>query len=297
MNRRMVNERFDGIKNAQDLLKLSKERPLTEAEIEALKKCHTGYGGITSNATQFFTPEVVTDFMVDMLGEIKDYTSVLEFSCGSGAFIEALYKKNNKIDVTGIELSYELAQLAELCYPQAKIIQGDALEYMDQFKESFDLIIGNPPFGKSRKNYIGLEYSKKKLEEQFIEMAVHCLKEGGEAILIVPDSVCANQSSINLRKWLIQECYYRASISLPPETFYFSGTSCKTTIIYFKKKFKGHEPDDYPVMMGVCEKIGWDSRGRSDEHNDLEKIKDAFIPIKTKQNQILKCEERRCVHE
>lgn len=276
MNRRIEHSRWNGIERAKELIKLADTRPLTDGEVEELKQSHTGYGGITwGDNTQFFTPQVVTDFMVDMI-DIPNGANVLEFSCGAGAFINALYKKNKDISVTGIELSSELAKLASVCYPEANIIRGDALEYMDKFKNSMDLIIGNPPFGKGPKTIDGFQYAKGKLEEYFLELAVNCLKEGGEAILIMPDGVLANSQSAKIRKWVLEECYYMGTISLPPETFYFSGTSCKTSVIFFKKKYKEVEVEDYSVFMAIANEIGWNSRGQMTGKCDLDEIKTAY---------------------
>lgn len=255
MNRRLESKRRSGIERANELIEIMRTRKLTPDEIQELKKLHTGYGGIIrSDCNQFFTPENVIQFMLSMLPKLKDGMKILEPSCGSGAFLNALDNYDAKLDVTGIELSYELSKIASVCYPNMNIIQGDALDKMEQFRNTFDLVIGNPPFGKGKHN--GFLHSKGRLEDNFVEMAFNCLKEGGEAILIVPDSLCANKSSQPLREWLINNSYYRASISLPTETFYFAGTNCKTTIIYFKKKYKGHNPGDYPIFMALCTDIG-----------------------------------------
>jgi len=197
----------------------------------------------------------------------------------SRGFLNSLYKKNLNLNIVGIERYYELAEIAKICYPSAEIIHGDTLELFPKFEGKMDFIIGNPPFGKAPK-YDGFIKARGKFEEYFLEIAVRCLKEGGEAILIMPDGILSNSSSAAIRKWLLEECYYLATISLPQETFYFSGTSVKTSVVYFKKKYKNQPVKNYPVFMAICKNIGWDTRGVKTGECDLEVIKNAYLTFK-----------------
>lgn len=291
MKRQVAEKRWEGIDRAKELLDTAREREFTQEEIEELKRLHTGYGGLYRyNGGQFFTPETVADFMVDLIS-LKSGMTVLEPACGAGAFLNSLYKKNTNISVVGIELSYELAEVGKICYPNAKIINGDALVHFKDFEQKVDIVIGNPPFGKTNVKYSGFARAKNgRLEEHFLEAAVRCLKDGGEAILIMPDSILSNASTKNLREWLLQECYYLATISLPCETFYFSGTSVKTSIMYFKKKYRNASAGDYPVFMAICENIGWNGRGQKTGRCDLEQIKKKYLSFKPVQFSYFRAE-------
>lgn len=282
MKRRILEKRWDGIARARELLDIAQKRELTADEIEELKRSHTGLGGLSwYDHGQFFTPKAITDFMVNLI-EPQDGASVLEFACGAGAFLDSLYKKNPNLRVVGIELCGDLAEIARICYPRAEIIHGDTLELFPRFERKMDFVIGNPPFGKASK-YDGFVVAKGRLEEYFLEVAVRCLKEGGDAILVMPDGILSNSSSKPIRQWLLKECYYLATISLPQETFYFSGTSVKTSIIYFKKKYQNHPVGDYPVFMAICRNIGWDKKGVRTGKCDLDEIKNAYLSYKGRQ--------------
>lgn len=276
MNGRVREGRMKGIERARELLELSKKRELTADEIEELKTSHTGYGGMWGDSKQYFTPSNVASFMVNLIPDLKDGSRILEFSCGAGALIKALYDRNPSIDVTGVEISKELASIASLCYPQANIVHGDALSYLEEFEGSFDFVVGNPPFGQAPK-IEGFKHAKRKHEEYFLELAVRSLKKGGEGVLLVPDGLLANKSSKPIREWLLNECYYRGTISLPPETFYFSGTQCKTSVIFFKKKDSECTLKDYSVFMAICEDIGWDKKGRVRGEGQLNAIYEAYL--------------------
>lgn len=278
MKRKTVINRLNNIEKAVELLTISEKRPLTEEELNIIK-LHSGSGGIyTWKNGQFFTPAIICDFISDIL-EPKDNSSILEFSCGNGVFINSLLNKNKSLNITGIEIDPDLAKICKLCYPETNIICDDALTHIKECENKYDYVIGNPPFGLKINHIEGFTKAKSKSEEYFVEMAVRALKDGGEAILIVPDGILANACYRSLREWMLGECYYLSTISLPPETFYFSGTSVKTSIMHFKKKYKNYDAGDYNIFMALCEKIGWDKRGNKTEC-DLEAIKHEYLKYK-----------------
>ena len=99
--------------------------------------------------------------------------------------------------------------------------------------------------------------------------------------IILPDSVLANRSTQPIRDWLLEQCYLRASISLPRVTFYWQGTASKTSVLVAERKavpapFKTDSNGDYWIYMAVCEDIGWDSRGRPTGNDELPAILDEY---------------------
>jgi len=280
--------RWNGIDRCRELIKESKTRELTAEEILLLKKEYTGYGGLYSgswsNNGQFFTPPNITKFILDLL-QIPSGTKVLEPSAGAGAFFEFLPKG---CDVTGIEITQEAAEVVRLCYPNINVIRGDALSMLSDLEGKFDFCIGNPPFmklnpGNRPDGYTISEKGKGKAEWYFTELAVRSLKPGGLAALVLPDSIFSTSSDAHLRKWVAvgndeenPQCWYIGTVSLPKETFYFSGTSVSTSIMFIQKKIPGVDLGGYSIFMAICENIGWDSRGRQTGQCDLDKILAAY---------------------
>lgn len=85
---------------------------------------------------QYFTPEVVANFMVG-LADLSANSTILEPSCGEGVFLKIL-RNNGYKHLTAFEIDEDLAQeytgVRYESFVSAKI------------DEKFDLIIGNPPY-------------------------------------------------------------------------------------------------------------------------------------------------------
>lgn len=236
-------------------------------------------GGLFGNSNdQFFTPDVVVEFMVSLLDELnllKNGVKILEPSCGSGNFLRVLEKKNKNLDITGIELVKELFDLCRICYPNMKIIQGDALDMIDKLEGQYDIVIGNPPFSlKVVNDKYKAAYDRS--ETFFVELAIRSLKEGGYGILILSNSLCSTNKFLKFRKWMIENIWPIALIDLPKETFYFSGTNVNTTIVFFRKAMKNVNIKDYDIMVAECNSIGWDYRGKK---IDYKKELELFIEL------------------
>lgn len=174
---------------------------------------------------------------------------------------------------------------------------GDSLESMERLAEmspdltenSFDYIIGNPPYGvkwtRGLEQY-DLAYStdkkgKRKLrssvvsEALFLERCIKLLKPGGVMALVVNDGLLANSKMQYVRKYLMERCQVRASISLPAETFTPWGTSTKTSVLIVRKLVPGEDAGNYMVFMAAASKIGYDRRGNPNE-SDLPEILEAW---------------------
>lgn len=253
----------------------------SEEDIAFMKEAYTGVGGLTGSKFdhgQFFTPSVVTEFVVDLLG--IEGGRVLEPSCGGGAFLRAL---PDACDVTGIEYMMETSEVARICYPNAKIIHGDALK--QTFKDPFDYVIGNPPYGLKVEDWEFDSGKKAKSEIAFIEYGLRNLKEGGFLAMVIPDSILANKNAEPFRKYFLENHTLCASISLPTQTFYHGGTNVKTSILIIRKGVHAFA-DDQQVFMARCSDIGWDSRGNPTGRSDIPKLLDAYRKFKDSSDEM-----------
>ncbi len=125
---------------------------------------------------QFFTPEPVIDFCVEMM-QPKPHETIIDPACGSGGFIMSalkyLEKNHQDIDyqaivsknIFGIDINKSIARIAKMkllleANGKTNIFCANSLEDLDSFKlaiaqkEGFDLLLANPPFGaKINRNY------------------------------------------------------------------------------------------------------------------------------------------------
>ena len=254
-----------------------------------------------NNQGQFFTPDEVVNFCINFLKPKKE-DNIIDPACGSGSFLMSAIKfinKNVEKNITlnnifGIEINNVAAKIAKLNMILANgnyknIINSDALIDINKiytadsnFKEYFDLIFTNPPFGTSGKisdksilrnyklackwieNDKGFLNSEKLLEHQvpeilFLERCIDLLKPGGKMAIILPNGNLENSTLKYLRFFVGYSCDIMAIVKLPQDAFVHSGTGIKTSILFLKKKkiTKINKPEKIPIFFSQINKIGF----------------------------------------
>ena len=128
-----------------------------------------------------------------------------------------------------------------------------SLPRLQQWSGKFTRVVGNPPFGddvgRDDRDILGdndLENfeiagrrQKVPSEQAIIERSIDFLEPGGRLGLIVPDGLLNNQGDQSncpqTRRWMVQQGYLDAIISLPDYAFRHSGAQNKTSILLFQK--------------------------------------------------------------
>ena len=187
---------------------------------------------------QYFTPEVVANFMLD-LADIDKHSKILEPSCGEGIFLQLLQDKGFN-NLTAYEIDTELAQ-AFACVHYESFISA-------KINEKFDLIIGNPPYIRWK----NLEESlKKELSTNiiwnkyfnslcdylyiFILKSIELLKENGQLIFICPEYWISTTHSLSLRNYMVDNGYFEEIYHFN-ETPIFDNVTVSIVIFKFIKK-------------------------------------------------------------
>jgi len=76
--------------------------------------------------------------------KLKDKLRIFDAGCGTGILIKKILERNNKISVTGVDISKEMLKIAKSklnSYKDVKLLNGD-IENL-KLKNKFDLIISN----------------------------------------------------------------------------------------------------------------------------------------------------------
>jgi len=115
---------------------------------------------IKKNNGIFFTPPATIYKNLDYLKPyFKKITNILEPSCGSGEYINAIHKIYPHIDITAIEYNQTIYNsIKHLSNDRITIKHRDFLKYNDDKK--YELIIGNPPYFVMKKIDIDEQYHK-----------------------------------------------------------------------------------------------------------------------------------------
>lgn len=173
---------------------------------------------------------------------------------------------------------------------------GDGKKKRRVGPDSIDLVLTNPPFGKSVKTEgILLDYqfghevkvfkSKGRPPEKrpknsqdsevlFIEHYLRVLKPGGKLLIVLPDGVLSNATAKPVRDHIREHAIIKAVISLPSETFASTGTSIPTNVVYLQKKRPGDVQGD--IFMARADYVGRRANGDPLKENDLPFILEKF---------------------
>jgi len=183
---------------------------------------------------QYFTPEIVADFMIT-LADVSKETKILEPSCGHGIFLDLLQKKGFE-NITAYEIDSSLAKgfsnVRYESFVSAKIT------------EKFDLIIGNPPYIRWKNleeelkqelatNILWNKYFNSLCDYMyiFILKSIELLNDNGQLVFICPEYWMNTTHSVSLRNYMISNGYFE-------EIYHFNETpifdKVTVSIVIFK---------------------------------------------------------------
>ena len=165
-----------------------------------------------------YTPSELVAFMVHLARPIKTRCRVLEPACANAPFLEAFAARyGTHHEFVGVEIDPSRLAKARERLPTMTFIEVDFLLW--EPKETFDVIIGNPPYGiigdASHYPIHGLRAHKALYRQRsltwrgkyniygvFIEHATRLLAPEGKLVFIVPASWLVLDDFVRLREYL-----------------------------------------------------------------------------------------------
>ena len=220
---------FDESKDRFDYDRSQLHRYLTDDEYKAIR---------ASVTDAHYTPQIVVDAMwtaVLSMGLERD-SRILEPSCGTGNFISRMPHSIGNGGVVGVEIDSITAEIASRLHndrDNVKILNC-GFEHSGLPDGSFDLAIGNVPFGDYTMN--DPDYAQDWLiHDAFFRKALDKVAPGG-VVAFITSSGTLDKKTSKVREYLASQAELIGAIRLPNTTFAEAGTGVTADIIFLKKR-------------------------------------------------------------
>ena len=175
--------------------------------------------------------------------------NVLEPSCGGGIFLthcpKGIYNNSNFV---GVELDPISAKVAELLHPNV-IIRNQGFETLTVEEDSFDIAIGNVPFGavKLWDRELGIE--PQKIHNFFLMKAMKLVRKGGLVAFLTSTGFLDSKSGEAFRQHISQYGELILATRLPSGTFKGNaGTEVTIDLVVFQKHTEKPERYESPIF-------------------------------------------------
>ena len=198
-----------------------------------------------STLTAFYTPPAVIKAMYGLLGRLG-FTkgNILEPSCGVGGFFGMLPESMEGSMLYGIEIDPLSGRIAKQLYQKADIsIEGfEDSKFPDG---SFDVVVGNVPFGGFKVNDSRYNAHKFFIHDYFFAKALDKVRAGG-VVMFLTSRGTMDKRDAAVRKYLAQRAELLGAVRLPDDAFKANaGTEVTSDIIILQKRDRvvDTEPD------------------------------------------------------
>ena len=177
--------------------------------------------------TAFYTPQVITDTIVDVLHDKKVRPKlVLEPSAGMGAFIAPVLSDNPQAEVMAFEKDLLTGKMLGHLYPQQKI-RTEGFEKIEKpFLNRFDLVISNIPFGdiavfdpEYTNGSVFKKIAARKVHTYFFLKGLDAVRDGGIVAFITSQGVLDTEGNGGTRYMMMRKADLVSAVRLPNNLF------------------------------------------------------------------------------
>lgn len=169
------------------------------------------------------TPNNLSE-LIALIGKLNSPKSVIDICCGAG---NILHYFSGIEKLRGIDIGYNIIQLAKTIHPEIEFTAADTLQY-DFENSKYDLVVGSLPFGTKT-------FDNKPLGIELMKKGLSLLSKNGTAIFIINEGILMGQSihEKSLREKIISDYSLDMVISLPIGAFY-PFKSIKSSIVVIR---------------------------------------------------------------
>jgi N12 class adenine-specific DNA methylase len=168
---------------------------------------------------------------------------VLEPGCGPGVF---LGRARDGVSVTGVEIDPTTARIAETLHPHATICAASFADVRGLADASFDLVIGNVPFGDVVLYDQVHNKGKHSIHNHFLIKSLALLKPGG-LLLALTSRFTLDSQSDSARVEMHQMADLLAAVRLPAGAHRrVAGTDALTDLVVLRRRDGAHSPASAP---------------------------------------------------
>ena len=177
--------------------------------------------------TAFYTPQAITDTIVDVLHDKKVRPKlVLEPSAGMGAFIAPVLSDNPQAEVMAFEKDLLTGKMLGHLYPQQKM-RTEGFEKIEKpFLNRFDLAISNIPFGdiavfdpEYTNGSVFKKIAARKVHTYFFLKGLDTVRDGGIVAFITSQGVLDTEGNGGTRYMMMRQADLVSAIRLPNNLF------------------------------------------------------------------------------
>jgi type I restriction enzyme M protein len=185
---------------------------------------------------------------------------------GEGSILNKITKKGDVVPLVHNLHAYD---------ETSKIADWDNWKDGTELKK-FDVVLTNPPFGKGRTFEAKTEEDRKILDMYetfhiknkppsldkgiiFLENAYHILDNHGRLGIVISNAIASEDSTEEIREWLLKKMRIVAIFDLPPNVFAETGVNTTLIIAYkdSEENIKKLKDKDYSVFTRNITKVGY----------------------------------------
>lgn len=176
--------------------------------------------------------------------------NILESSCGIGNFMGLIPDKMSNSKFYGVEIDDLTGRIAKQLYQKNEIII-DGFENTKFNDNTFDVAIGNVPFGNYRVNDTAYNKYSFLIHDYFFAKNIDKVRPGGILALITSKGTLDKADS-KCRRYLAERADLVGAIRLPDKAFKNAGTDVTTDIIFLQKR-EEIRTDNFPEWVDIDE--------------------------------------------